>query len=188
MSSTTIKLRKGKRDFNWDSLITSDCSRLEIISPSLEEIPDRFNELTNLLVLELHCPLLKQLPQSFYKLEKIELLKIKNSTEIEFTDQAYFPKLKTLQLAKLKLEKVPNWRGLSGSLEVLDLHGNELFDLPDFFSELKKLKRLNLDSNKFTTLPWEVEELDSLIHMSLDGNQFSEEERSRIFNKFKITI
>ena len=188
MTSALIKLRKGKKDFNWDEKVPKDCLRLEIISPSLEELPDSFNEAPMLESLEIHCPELKALPESFYQLENLKLLKIKNATNIDLNGAAIFSKLKTLQLAKLKIESLPNWLVSATQLEVLDLHGNNLNDLPDFFKTYSMLKRLNLDSNNFTTLPWELEKLTSLTHLSVDNNSFDEQEKLRIHKVFKISF
>jgi Leucine-rich repeat (LRR) protein len=188
MTSSLVKLRKGKKDFDWDKLVSPESTRLEIISPSLEEIPDHFDKVPNLMALEIHCPELKELPPTFFGLEKLVLLKIKNSTELNLAGDAKFRLLKTLQLAKLKTESLPNWLEHSEHIEVLDLHGNLLCDVPDYFKNFKALKRLNLDSNKFTTLPWELEELTSLTHLSVDGNSFDEDEKLRINRVFRISF
>jgi len=188
MTTAIVKLRKGKTEFDWDKLIAPDCKRLEIISPSLTQLPDMFDKAPLLESLEIHCPELTSLPPSFFNNTNLALLKIKNSLSIDLSGEAAFTNLKTLQLAKLKIVELPNWIQNSIQLEVIDLHGNNLNDLPDFFKTFSKLKRLNLDSNNYTTLPWELEELNSLTHLSLDNNSFDEQEKQRIHKVFKISF
>ena len=188
MKNVLIKLRKGKNSFGWEDYISNDTEYLEIIAPSLLEIEDRFDEISHLKSLQIHCPMLENLPQSFYTLTNLETLKIKNNETINLNSIGSFKQLKNLQLAKLKLKELPIWMESSINVEMLDLHGNQLIDLPDYFKNYQKLKRLNLDSNSFTTLPWELEQLKSLNHLSIDNNSFNEEEKNRIQKVFNISF
>lgn len=60
----------------------------------------------------------------------------------------------TLSLAGLGLSELPSaLRGLSGSLQVLDLAGNRLTGLPHFLSEFGALRVLFGSGNRFAALP-----------------------------------
>lgn len=183
-----IKLRKGIKEVKWEDKVPHNCSSLEIISPSIEELPERFHELKDLKKLTLVTPELKRLPESLYLLEDLELLKIKNSQNIVINQLANFKNLKTIQLANLKLKELPIWVCENLKLDTLDIHGNELISLAKGFENLKNLKRVNLDNNNFSALPWELEQLPSLNHLSLENNNFPQEEKNRITRIFNYNF
>ncbi|KAK2501396.1 hypothetical protein MC885_008572 [Smutsia gigantea] len=78
--------------------------------------------------------------------------------------------LKTLELWKNKLRRVPN--GLPASLEVLKLNDNSIYVLQGSdFEGLKKLKILELKNNLISSLcPRTLSSLVSLENLMLDGN------------------
>jgi hypothetical protein len=60
------------------------------------------------------------------------------------------------------------------SLEILDLSGNQLSDLPADLHRFKKLKRLFLTSNNFRHIPAVLSHCPALVMLSFKGNQLSE--------------
>ena len=60
------------------------------------------------------------------------------------------------------------------SLEVLDLSGNQLSDLPADLHRFQKLKRLFLTSNNFSHIPAVLSLCPSLVMVSFKGNQLTE--------------
>lgn len=62
----------------------------------------------------------------------------------------------------------------SDSLEILDLSGNQLSDLPADLHRFKKLKRLFLTANHFRHIPAVLSHCPALIMLSFKGNQLSQ--------------
>ncbi|CAI3804049.1 protein kinase [Rheinheimera sp. MM224] len=60
------------------------------------------------------------------------------------------------------------------SLEVLDLSGNQLSDLPADLHRFQKLKRLFLTSNKFSHIPAVLSLCPALVMVSFKGNQLTQ--------------
>ncbi len=62
----------------------------------------------------------------------------------------------------------------SDSLEILDLSGNQLSDLPADLHRFQKLKRLFLTSNNFSHIPAVLSLCPALVMVSFKGNQLTE--------------
>jgi hypothetical protein len=62
---------------------------------------------------------------------------------------------------------------LAGTLEILDLSGNQLSSLPDEFIQLKKLRILFLSDNNFTTFPKILFQFTQLSMIGFKSNQIS---------------
>lgn len=62
----------------------------------------------------------------------------------------------------------------SDSLEILDLSGNKLSDLPADLHRFQKLKRLFLTSNNFSHIPAVLSLCPALVMVSFKGNQLTE--------------
>jgi Leucine-rich repeat (LRR) protein len=60
------------------------------------------------------------------------------------------------------------------SVEILDLSGNQLSDLPADLFRFKKLKRLFLTNNKFCHIPAVLSACPELVMLSFKGNQLTE--------------
>jgi hypothetical protein len=60
------------------------------------------------------------------------------------------------------------------SLEILDLSGNQLTDLPADLHRFKKLKRLFLTSNKFSHIPEVLSLCPALVMVSFKGNKLTD--------------
>ena len=62
---------------------------------------------------------------------------------------------------------------LAETLELLDLSGNKLSDLPENFSKLKKLKILFLSDNEFTTFPAVLADCENLEMIGFKANKIA---------------
>ena len=101
---------------------------------------------------------LKELPESFGKLDGLTKLKITEN----------------------KLESLPESFGELKDLKELDLSNNQLTSLPDSFVNLTSITKLNLSNNQFTEIPTQIWALKELTDLDLSNNPFSEEENSII--------
>jgi internalin A len=79
-----------------------------------------------------------------------------------------------LSLGQLSLTVVPPEIGQLGSLQQLDLIGNQLIALPLEIGQLRSLETLSLAENQLTILPPEIGLLSKLRILFLDGNQLTE--------------
>ncbi|KAJ9284600.1 hypothetical protein DTO280E4_2925 [Paecilomyces variotii] len=117
------------------------------------------NQFGGLEVLDLHGNALHALPIGLRRLQRLHSLNL-SSNQLSMEDLgviAEIETLKDLKLANNNLEgtMMPAISRLR-NLEVLDLHGNKLTDLPDGLEELTSLKVLNVGENQLTRLPFEI--------------------------------
>lgn len=85
---------------------------------------------------------------------------------------------KTVELVRFlaadnKLTLIDSRVGNLGALMVLDLHGNEISEIPAALSRLETLQTLNLSHNNITAFPPELCDLN-LIDLQLQQNQLTE--------------
>ena len=78
--------------------------------------------------------------------------------------------VKTLDLGKNQLTRLPESIGQLKSLEFLHLNNNQLAALPESIGQLAFLRYLYLDNNQLATLPESIEQLKSLQNLNLEGN------------------
>lgn len=76
----------------------------------------------------------------------------------------------SLNIRYLSLQNVPNLSGCA-SLQILDLSGNWIREIPREIKELTTLKKLNLSDNQIETLPEEFGELTRLSELNLSQNK-----------------
>src|SRR5262252_864957 len=79
--------------------------------------------------------------------------------------------IRTLMLAGLGLETVPEAIRSLQNLEGLSLGDNRLQALPHWLGELGDLRALSLSGNQFRTLPMSIGSLQNLDFITLDRNQ-----------------
>ena len=158
---------------------------------------ETFAELKNLKVLDLsHNEMADLNPEIFAPLENLQILILDHNMIRKFEIQEILPNLKVLSLNENQLEKFDMKNAtklqkldLNGnklekvdltleSLQVLNLHGNELKSVPNL-ANLPSLQKLDLGQNYIEILePFQVSALTGLslsgnILTSIDNNTFS---------------
>ncbi|MBA7567608.1 hypothetical protein ES708_09323 [subsurface metagenome] len=103
-------------------------------------LPANFDNLQQLINLDLSINNISKLPPSFKNLSK----------------------LTTLRLNKNQLTKIPIELSHLEGLEFLDLSNNQINKIPDYISKLKNLRSLNLEGNQISTLPESFKELKKI--------------------------
>jgi Leucine-rich repeat (LRR) protein len=80
--------------------------------------------------------------------------------------------IRTLNLSRMDLEKIPSSIGNLKSLKVLDISSNKLRILPKAIGDLYKLKILNLGYNRLRTIPKSCRNLRRLSQFLVPMNHF----------------
>lgn len=119
---------------------------------------EKGNQFGGLEVLDLHGNVLRSLPPGIRKLRRLHTLNLSNNSlamnDVEMVMEV--GSLRDLKLANNQLGgSFTSNIGCLRGLQVLDLHGNSLTDLPESVAELTSLKVLNVSHNQLTSLPFE---------------------------------
>ncbi|XP_034427354.1 leucine-rich repeat-containing protein 18 [Hippoglossus hippoglossus] len=110
-----------------------------------------------------------------------EILKVYGRDEVNLSrnlirklpDLSGMPNITVLDLHSNNLEQLPVTICHLENLEVLNLCNNRLTELPSELGLLKKLRTLHLGLNQLTALPTSFGELKELRHIGLSDNQFT---------------
>jgi internalin A len=79
-----------------------------------------------------------------------------------------------VQLTTGRLKEVPNELRACNRIKYLDLFGNSIQELPDWFFQFKSLEHLSLKNNTIKVLPTIVFALENLKYLNLAENQIHE--------------
>ncbi|WP_312074957.1 COR domain-containing protein [Chryseobacterium sp.] len=79
-----------------------------------------------------------------------------------------------VQLTSGRLKEVPKELKNCPLTKYMDLFGNSIHELPDWFFEFKKLEHLSLKSNSFKELPTIVFTIENIKYFNLSDNQIRE--------------
>lgn len=115
------------------------------------------NQFGGLEVLDLHGNMLRSLPIGLRRLQRLHTLNLSNNkltmSGIEVISE--FSGLVELKIANNSLEGPLSVNlGALSRVEVLDLHGNNLTDLPHGIADMICLKTLNISENSLTKVPF----------------------------------
>ncbi len=183
----TLKPR-GNKFKELDGIEIDKLTEVEIISKSVTEIPTELLH-SGITKIQLLTPKMSIVPETFSNMVNLKFLRLKNAPEVKELSHLHFKNLEEVYLSGLSLSEFPHFISESAlSIQVLDLHGNKISEVPNYVHGMDKLKRLILDSNNIDTFLLTKEGLTSLLYLSLDNNPFSEEEKKRIESVFKITF
>jgi Leucine-rich repeat (LRR) protein len=155
---------------------------------SCRVFPSVTPEWSALRVLSIKWPCFRGDLSGIFRLPRLENLKIIETPLKSFVlPLGHVPSpLRSLTIKDCGLKDLPPDFPMLGTLNELNLSGNNLTALPETFAELKNMKRLNLDHNQFRILPDIIQKMNSLRHLSIDQNLFSEDEKARIQRLFHI--
>jgi Leucine-rich repeat (LRR) protein len=171
-----LEFRRNKIE-NWDDELwkLSDLEQLNVSHNSLSDIPKDIEQLTKLKELDLRSNQLKGLPKEIGALVNLEKLFLSSNTlENPLPTEIWsLPKLQVLCLQWNKLSSLPSIARVSrsSSLTALELHQNQLKELPPGIGTLSSLKKLVLTSNALTKLPPEIGTLANLEVLFLSRNK-----------------
>ncbi|MBC5833654.1 GTP-binding protein [Flavobacterium sp. F372] len=79
-----------------------------------------------------------------------------------------------VQLTTGRLKEVPNELKICTGIKYLDLFGNSIHEIPDWFFQFKKLEHLSLKNNSLKTLPIIIFTIENLKYLNLADNQINE--------------
>jgi Leucine-rich repeat (LRR) protein len=141
------------------------------------EAADYNGLLRGLESLDLHSNLLKALPLGLRRLEKLRSLNLSGNK----LGQNAFGIVCQLGdgLTELKMSQnelsgpLPDHIKNLSSLQVLNLDGNKISEIPNNLQELVHLKVLNLADNKLSSIPCEILATLPLVELIISGNQLS---------------
>ncbi|KNG82437.1 conserved leucine-rich repeat protein [Aspergillus nomiae NRRL 13137] len=144
------------------------------LDPEDPDADERGNQFGGLEILDLHGNLLRSLPIGFRRLQRLHTLNLSNN-KLSLEDIQIIMEMgsvKDLKLAKNQLQGafLADIKNLH-NLEVLDLHGNSLTELPDELAYLTSLRILNVGDNHLSTLPFEGLSKLSLKELSAPNNR-----------------
>lgn len=109
------------------------------------------------------------LPESLWKLKKLEFVSLHNLTIEGFSDLEKLSELKYLSLMGSRLNTIPNEMYSLNNLEYLDLTLNFLNSIPEQISALTKLRELDLTNNCFTQIPPSLTKLSQLEYLDFNN-------------------
>jgi len=91
-----------------------------------------------------------------------------------------------VQLTTGRLKKVPNELKICTELKNLDLFGNSIQEIPDWFFQFKRLEHLSLKNNILKELPTIVFTLENIKYLNLAENQINEVTGHNFMNLMNI--
>ena len=128
---------------------------------------------SDILFLDLSSQNLKELPVDFNELQNLLILDLSDNKKIDLKNIGNLNSLKIIFLEECELEELPNEFGNLKNLVTINLNENKLNKLPDTFSNLSNLIGLNLSNNEFSEIPKGLSGLTNLLGLYLDFNKFS---------------
>lgn len=131
--------------------------------------------------IELNC--LNYIPEEIFKMNKLEFLSIDVFIEGKVIPDSIgrLTKLKTLILAKSKIQNIPAEIGKLKNLEYLFIGGGgKLTSVPAEIGQCRSLKKIDFFRNSLTSLPDQIGQLENLQYLNLIENKLNSDERERI--------
>ena len=83
------------------------------------------------------------------------------------------PNTSNIQLHNGRIKEIPHKLKICKDLKYLDLFGNSINIIPDWFFEFKNLENLSLKNNSFKELPIIIFTIENLNSLNLSDNQIS---------------
>lgn len=135
---------------------------------------EKGNQFGGLELLDLHGNVLRSLPIGIQRLGQLYTLNLSNN-ELGMDDIEIITEVGSLRDLKLANNRLggafTSSIGRLKDLQVLDLHGNSLTDIPETVAELTSLKLLNVSQNQLTSLPFESMSKLPLREIAVSNNK-----------------
>jgi Leucine-rich repeat (LRR) protein len=136
----------------------------------IEDLPDEFIALPQLLFLDLSENNLQSLPLSIYVVKQLERLHLSSNHIGNLSVLVEnFTKLRSLHISSNQLRFLPAELFTLRSLEQLDLADNRITSISNEINYLTKLTMLWLNSNMLSEIP-KIHKLERLVEFSAFGN------------------
>lgn len=183
-----------REDVGVNSSECVDLTKLIAADNELEILQDIFPDATNaeltdtdgteycclfrgLETLDVHNNLLKELPLGLRRLQQLRTMNLSGNklgmSSLEIVCQIGTSLLE-LRLADNDMSgPLSEQVGTLRNLQILDLHGNKITELPPAFQNLEQLKILNLAQNRLSSMPAELFTNSTLVELIVSGNVLS---------------
>lgn len=148
-------------------------SRLDLSGRSIEEIPESFSLLRNLVALNLSTNRVATLPKSFVELEHLTNLDIRRNSFERLPKLLSTLSLRSLNASGNRLEDISVLKSCP-TLRVVDLSANALKNLGEILPIKNELRTLNLSCNLIKDISLLVENLKSVERLNLSSNIIEE--------------
>lgn len=102
-----------------------------------------------------------EIDESIFNMNQLDLLAIQGVEKVVLNNNMIeIEELRVLKIKFSRLSEIPNIR--ARKLELLDVSHNEIRDIPNTITELKKLRSVNLKGNNIKDIPDILNQMDSM--------------------------
>ncbi|CAB3410662.1 unnamed protein product [Caenorhabditis bovis] len=173
--------------------ICANLSSLVLPTNCLTSLPDIFDKLPKLKIIDVSHNEIDVLPPSLSNLDKLESLIVANNklTETGFPDLSKLVQLHVFDASHNCLSSIPATvasEGLSTRLHTINVANNVIEQIPDEFAILKQLKDFKINHNKLKLTPGVLAQLPKLKMLDLSENQFHDTRFNRLANDKRAKV
>ena len=162
--------RKGLTEFPEEAFLNKDLKVLRLYGNSIDSIPDRIAELTQLEKLYMGRNDLKYIPAAIGELKNLKILSVQyNEIDSLPEELGNLTSLEQLLLNQNKLTSLPESFGNLKNLEIFQVKYNRLDSLPNSIGECENLQFVYLNRNNLLKLPKSMANLSRLKELYLSG-------------------
>ncbi len=165
---------KKQLEFHDEIFQLPNLTKLILQSSQFDVLPSAIGQLSKLNTLSLARGEFSQLPDEIGQLSNLEYLRLNNNRFVEVPESiGQLSKLLSLELSRNQLTSLINFSNLK-FLKTLNIHYNQLEELPPSIGKLISLERLNAENNQLKSLPETIGDLDFLQELRLSNNELTE--------------
>jgi len=162
--------RKGLTKFPEEAFLNKDLRVLRLYGNSIDSIPDRISELTQLEKLYIGRNDLTYIPASIGELKNLKIFSVQyNEIESLPDEMCNMTNLEQIWVNQNKLTSLPDSLGNLKNLEILQAKFNFLDSLPSSIGECENLRFVYLQRNNLKALPVTMAKLSNLKELYLSG-------------------